>query len=266
MASNWHRYSALHTRFAIWTSPALQPLRIVLLHRHTRQRSASEMSRASPSANSSRDNDIVATTRARTARPVTLSRLRARRRAILGVLDRHGLANPRVSSGQWPGERHERRGPRIDFVDRDADPQSCAASRRLPALESDAKPVAADLAGGPVAGDLLESERLVESETALDVRDSEAECCDCLDHDPSPKRTVLMPSFMSTRGRHRPSGSASRILIGCDEICRRLDRLPWAVELTAVRARPLSPAATRPLIVCWRRRRPTSCTVSPLTS
>jgi predicted nucleotidyltransferase len=42
------------------------------------------------------DNDIVATARTRTARPVTLARLRARRRAILGVLDRHGLSNPRV--------------------------------------------------------------------------------------------------------------------------------------------------------------------------
>jgi predicted nucleotidyltransferase len=39
---------------------------------------------------------MVAPTRTRTARPVTLTRLRARRRAILGVLDRHGLANPRV--------------------------------------------------------------------------------------------------------------------------------------------------------------------------
>src|SRR5437660_6136892 len=69
----------------------------------------------------------------------------------------------------------EVRRVRIDLVDRDADPQSCAASRRLPALESDAKPVAADLASGPVAGDLQETERLVEIEAALDVGDSEAE-------------------------------------------------------------------------------------------
>src|SRR5262249_20229348 len=51
-----------------------------------------------------KDNDIVATTRTRTARPVTLSRLRARRRAILGVLDRHGLANPRVFGSVASGE------------------------------------------------------------------------------------------------------------------------------------------------------------------
>jgi predicted nucleotidyltransferase len=35
---------------------------------------------------------------------VTLSRLRARRRAILGVLDRHGLANPRVFGSVASGE------------------------------------------------------------------------------------------------------------------------------------------------------------------
>jgi uncharacterized protein len=38
----------------------------------------------------------VAVTRTRIVRPVTLKRLRANRRAILGVLDRYGLANPRV--------------------------------------------------------------------------------------------------------------------------------------------------------------------------
>jgi hypothetical protein len=46
----------------------------------------------------------------------------------------------------------EVRGVRLDFVDRDADPKSSAASRRLPALKSDAKPVAPDLGSGPVAG------------------------------------------------------------------------------------------------------------------
>ena len=69
----------------------------------------------------------------------------------------------------------ELRRIRIDFVDRYTDPQSRAASRRLPALESDAKPVAADLAAGPVTRDLLESERLVEIEAAPDVGDSETE-------------------------------------------------------------------------------------------
>jgi predicted nucleotidyltransferase len=50
------------------------------------------------------DNDTVAAAHARTARPVTLTRLRARRRAILGVLDRHGLANPRVFGSVASGE------------------------------------------------------------------------------------------------------------------------------------------------------------------
>jgi predicted nucleotidyltransferase len=35
---------------------------------------------------------------------VTLSRLRARRRAILGVLDRHGLTNPRVFGSVAAGQ------------------------------------------------------------------------------------------------------------------------------------------------------------------
>ena len=38
----------------------------------------------------------MSTTRARFSRPETLTRLRAHRRSILSVLDRHGLANPRV--------------------------------------------------------------------------------------------------------------------------------------------------------------------------
>jgi hypothetical protein len=46
----------------------------------------------------------MATTRTRTARPVTLTRLRARWRAILGLLDRHGLANPRVLGSVATGQ------------------------------------------------------------------------------------------------------------------------------------------------------------------
>lgn len=55
-------------------------------------------------ARPTRDNYRVATTRSLAARPVTLTRLRARRRAILGVLDRHGLANPRVLGSVATGE------------------------------------------------------------------------------------------------------------------------------------------------------------------
>jgi hypothetical protein len=43
-------------------------------------------------------------TRNSAVRPVTLARLRARRRAILGILDRHGLANPRVFGSVASGD------------------------------------------------------------------------------------------------------------------------------------------------------------------
>jgi len=49
----------------------------------------------------------VATPQART-RPLTMTHLRLRRRAILRVLDRHGLANPRVFGSIATGQASER--------------------------------------------------------------------------------------------------------------------------------------------------------------
>jgi uncharacterized protein len=54
------------------------------------------------------ENESVATTRVRRARPLTLARLRHRRAAILRVLDRHGLANPRVFGSVATGEASDR--------------------------------------------------------------------------------------------------------------------------------------------------------------
>src|SRR6266536_1433182 len=73
-------------------------------------------------------------------------------------------------------------GIRLDVVDGDADPQPSAAPLRGAPLESDAKPVAPNLARGPVARDLLESEPLVESEAAVDVGDSQTQSRNCLYH------------------------------------------------------------------------------------
>ena len=49
----------------------------------------------------------MATTRVRRVRPLTLGRLRHRRTAILHVLDRHGLANPRVFGSVAIGQAGE---------------------------------------------------------------------------------------------------------------------------------------------------------------
>ncbi len=54
------------------------------------------------------ENKSVATTRVRRVRPLTLTRLRHRRSAILHVLERHGLANPRVFGSVATGEASDR--------------------------------------------------------------------------------------------------------------------------------------------------------------
>jgi uncharacterized protein len=50
----------------------------------------------------------MATIRPRPRRPLTMTRLRSRRAAILRVLDRHGLANPRVFGSVATGEAGDR--------------------------------------------------------------------------------------------------------------------------------------------------------------
>lgn len=54
------------------------------------------------------DNDPVATTRVAQARPLTLKQLRHRRSAILRILERHGLANPRLFGSVATGEASDR--------------------------------------------------------------------------------------------------------------------------------------------------------------
>jgi predicted nucleotidyltransferase len=56
----------------------------------------------------------MATTRVSRVRPLTLGRLRHRRAAILRVLDRHGLANPRVFGSVATGEASD--GSDVDLA------------------------------------------------------------------------------------------------------------------------------------------------------
>jgi hypothetical protein len=80
-------------------------------------------------------------------------------------------ALPRRLAGHPNAPLRQMLGVRTDIVDRDADPQGGIAPQRLPALEPNSEPVAPDLAGGPFAGDLQESERLIELETAGSTTD-----------------------------------------------------------------------------------------------
>lgn len=54
------------------------------------------------------DDEEVATSRPRAASPITLARLRRHRRAILGILGRRGLTNPRVFGSVAQGAAGDR--------------------------------------------------------------------------------------------------------------------------------------------------------------